>query len=262
MLLSLSFTFKGNKNISVKGSSPESSLAALLSTYEYNYTRETVIAWTAETYQEITDSNLNAFPFTSTRKTLFIENAVYMYSDTYDVNSGYYTRASTPNVMRHFRVEGGGDARDSAEGTLSKDTFSANANVNLFYVNLHTIKNSLAMFTSAFSEVTIGEKWVATNLSAEAITLKDSENQDYTIDLATAFMYFTAPTFTNPSLNENPYFSFSKAEIIYNSSDELKFQLFANETDALDNDSGLFATATITNKGTTTIRVLDEFINL
>lgn len=251
----------------VHGEEESSSLAMLLSNYDYNYKRSTAINWSASAYNEILESGLNAFPFTSTRVTLFIENALYMYSDVTDelINSGYYTPQRTPGKMRHYRIDGGKDERDVV-APLAKDSHSGNVNVNDYYVNLHTINANIATFAPLFTYDETRDLWSSKALKAHALTLKDLNNKEISVDLETAFMYFTAPTFTNPVLvGSDPYFTFGEVTIKYNASNDLILTLCVAESDAdkVESDELIFSRATIdaVSVNATTIGAIMPYIN-
>ncbi len=242
-------------------------LESKLLEYDYNYTRSTEIFWTSATHLELQTSGKNTFPFTTLRTTLFIENGLYMYTTDGVVNSGYYSKVATPNQMNRYVIEGGYHNRNVVEATFTSDGYSGGVNVNEYYVGMHMFRQTenLANLVSLFGAPSIHEgtyTWSSSDLSEGAITLKNLMNQDITIDLATAFLYFTAPTYTNPTLDgyETPYYTFSEVRIVFNASGDLIFQLFANETAKLQNAEGLFASATITNNGTTTINCLNSRI--
>ncbi len=267
-LLLLPFALHKENIQTVHGEEEPQSLSAVLSNFDYNYKRSTVINWTADAYNEIDESGLNAFPFTSTRETLFIKDALYMYSDVIDevVNSGYYTRQSEPDKMRHYRIEGGKDERDVV-APLAKDTHSGNVNVNEYYVNLHTINANIATFAPLFTYDEVRELWSSKALTANALTLKDLNSEDTLVDLETTFMYFTAPTYTNPKLDGvNAYFTFDEVTIKYNASNELILSLYVDELDAhkVEGDSRLFSRATINanSVNTTTIAAIMPYLAL
>lgn len=262
-----SFIF--NKPAVAYEATPEQSpqtLSEVLSEFNYNYTRATEIFWSAEACLEITNSGKNDFPFTTTRTTLFIENGLYMYNSDETVNSGYYTKALTENdKMRHYRIEGGKDARDLEETLLSEDSFSANVNVNDYYVGLHSfhIGENMELFTDLFAYVEDDSTgyYRSTTLTEEALILKDVNNNDLSYSLEKAMMYFTAPCYTNPILEgDTPYYTFKEARIKLNSSGDLIFSLYANEEAKLQNGNGLFSCATITAKDLTTIKALNSYL--
>ncbi|NLN80869.1 MAG: hypothetical protein GX132_05735 [Erysipelotrichia bacterium] len=242
------------------------SLSEVLQNFDYNYTRSTEIFWSAEAYQEILDSGKNDFPFTSTRTTLFIENGLYMFNSDDSVNSGYYTKAnSESDKMRHYRIEGGKDARDDVEAGLSKDSFSANVNVNDYYVGLHSfhIDDNMDLFTSLFEYVEDESNgyYVANLMDDDALVLKDVNSNELIYSLEKAMMYFTAPCYTNPILEgEKPFYTFKEARIKLNSTGDLIFKLYANEESQLDSLDGLFSCATITDSGSTTIKALNQHL--
>lgn len=240
-------------------------LSDYLDNFGHAYTRVTAINWTSDAYNAIVTSGLNTYPFTSTRTTLFIENGLYMYDDVEAVNSGYYTKNSQSDVMYHFALEAGKDARNNADAAFSDDSYSGGVDVDEYYVGMHTINSNLDTFTALFTHESTKQgviTWSSTSLSETAMTLKNLGNVDEAYTLEKAMMYLTAPCYTNPVIGEGeqPYFTFKEVKIIYNSAGELIFKLYANETAQLNEDSGLFATATISNPGTT-IAALDSHIN-
>jgi hypothetical protein len=246
-------------------------LENVLLEYDYNYTRQTEIFWSSATHQTLLASGKNIFPFTSTRTTLFVENGLYMYTTNGDVNSGYYSRESAPNEMRHYTINGGKDQRDEPSATLSSDDFSGGVSVNDYYVGMHVMRqtSNLASLVSIFGDPVIDGTtytWSSEALASQALTLKNLSNQDTQMTLGQMFMYFTAPTFTNPILDEEdpvPFFTFSRAQIVYNSSGELLFELYTDEKAKLENPSGtgLFSSATISMNNNTTIGALTSYIN-
>lgn len=264
-LLALTSCALASQSTGLKAAPVPLSLEETLQQFDFNYTRTTQIYWDAEAYQEILESGKNTFPFTSTRTTLFVENGLYMYTSDGGVNSGYYTKESVTSEMRHYRIEGGKDERDNEEALFSEDSFSANVNVNEYYVGLHSfhLNENMDLFADLFEFVEDDSNgyYKSTSMSEDALVLKDVNGLDLTYSLEKALMYFTAPCYTNPILDgENTYFTFKEARIKLNNSDELIVSLYANEVDQLDSDDGLFSRAVVSQKGITTIKALEKYI--
>lgn len=221
--------------------------SSLLTNQDLNYTRTTAICLN-ETYL----AKVKAFNYfsciTVNRSTEFIDNGLYMHSSDDTTNSGYMTVAANPNDMYHYTLPGGKDHRDNTTQAIANVRHdSTTQGVNDFFYNGHYFHDNAA---------TIAPKLGYDNVHDNYYLAYSEENAD----LFLHWMYFTAPLFTNKLDADGTKIPFTGLGIKDNGSGNVTFYLYADNS-YLSNTNTYFATAEITDVGTTSLGALTKYIS-
>lgn len=218
----------------------------ILSAADTNYTRTSLTYFSAEAYSSLLPHN-RFDCFTQSRKTLWTAHALYMHNESTQINSGYLDQA---NSLYHFRLHNG--LQDIAKSdaslveNLRRDYVSEEASFTLhdFFMGSHYFKTNAASLASSFAPVE-GKSGVYAS--------SDSS-------LFQSFLYFCAPLYTNSEVVAGtPFLSFSKVEIVDLADGSYQYNLYANESEKLTQSNGLFAVATISAIGTTSLPIIDAY---
>ena len=232
----------------------------ILEAADYNYTRTTMMFLNADAFAEV--SEFNYFEFTQSRITLWTENALYMHnaSASEGVNSGYLNENGR---MKHYHLSNGHESIGGTKDDVIIDRDDGAYNIHDFdgFGTLHKIKK-LSLNESLSSRFTLVDGIENRYQMVFDNTRKD---EDKLIEL---FMYFIAPVYTNPTINDDEYLHFDRVEISFSSSkDEVNYYLYVEDADCSKLDStnqstGLFASAVVNNIETTTIVSVSDYLNL
>lgn len=186
---------------------------------------------------------------TLTRKTLFIDNGLYMHNDSAgNVNSGYFTPAGTTE-MWHYTLKDGYtniNETDSATFVINRRKDSSSKTTNEWYINGMYFANH-ADAASAYLDFDMDNN----NYYCGD---KDAKVEDKT--LFHDFMYFTAPVY-EPTTD---LVEFTGVGIKDLKGGQVEYFLYAANCDFLaDTANTVFSSATLTNIGSTEIPVLTNW---
>ncbi len=219
----------------------------ILSVADTNYTRTTATYFTAAAFTTVTENNYFSC-FTQTRKTLWTSHALYMHNDTEQVNSGYLDKNGT---MSHYTLHNGyqdiakkdkGLVENIRDDYVSEDTAYT---IHDYFVGCHTFKSQATSIAAYFS----------------AVDGKNGVYQATESSLFQNFMYFCAPLYTNPIVEgASAFLTFTKVELVDLTDGTYQYNLYASETEKLSQSSGLFASATISSIGSTSLSVVDAYL--
>lgn len=232
-------------------------LSEWLDAYNYNYTRDTQMNFTAEAYAKVAykdDGSTNQFPFTQTRKTLWTEEGLYMTNaaQAEGINAGYYS-IKEDGVDELYRYTLKGDA--PASNITSDDISLIDKNVKQgrqqacheFFVCMHKFYKNTD-WADKFTYKSDGGYFV----SEDETVLED-------------FLAFCASCYTNPKIEEKPFLTFSEARIRKAAGDAkdlwLELHVIDDDKEKLDSDSGsLFASARVYAASETKIPILKAYL--
>lgn len=255
------------------GETTTPNLITWLDKFDTNYIRDTQMNFTSDAYKTV--STKNKFKFTQNRRTLWVDNGLYMTSLTEEVNAGYYSviENEKPQLYRYTLPNDNPSTHINdtvvPEGFNSVKQTGYEVNMNDFFINMHKFHNN--------------QEW------ANKFTYDDkggfiSSDPEILDD----FMAFTASCYTNPSfpvegetapidetsqltsenqdsiIVEEPFLEFKQARITKDENGEmLRFELYVMEScfDKVASEIGLFSVAQVYNADKTEIPVLNAYIS-
>lgn len=227
------------------GSITYKTAAEILNAADANYTRTTTTYFNADSFSAVLGKN-RFDCFTQSRKTLWTDHALYMHNESTQINSGYL---DMNQKIYHYTLHNGLQDLAKTDKTLvenlREDYVSAETDFTIhdFFTGAHSFKKQAASLATFFSPT--GEGVYA---STEA-------------SLFTDFMFFCAPLYTNPEVEAGtPYLTFSKTEIVDLGDGSYQYRLYATETEKLSQTNGLFATATVSSIGTTSLPIMNAYL--
>jgi len=221
----------------------------ILGAADTNYTRTTLTYLSAEAFASVLPHN-RFDCFTQSRKTLWNTHALYMHNESTQINSGYLDKA---NALYHYTLRNG--LQDIAKSDASlvenirRDHVSGDSAFTLhdFFMGCHYFKANATSLAASFSPVE-GKSGVYESSNAS---------------LFESFLFFCAPLYTNPEVvSGTPFLSFSKVEIVDLADGSYQYNLYANESEKLTQSNGLFAVATVSAIGTTSLPIIDAYLAL
>lgn len=226
----------------VKSASSLLSLAA-----DNNFTRDTQINIDdGSSFAELQNDNYFGTSLTLTRKTLFINNGLYMHNGSAgNVNSGYFTPSGTTEMWHYTLKDGYSNLNETDSGTyvVNRRKDSSSRTTNEWFINGMYFANHASDIDAVMDFDFDNENFYCGDKTAQV----GSET------LFHDFMYFTAPVY-EPSSNLVEFTGVGLKDL---KGGTVEYYLYAADCTFLaESAHTVFSSARLTDIGSTTIPVL------